>query len=99
MQLLLKAPEILIDNKDADGVTPLGRAAESGNETAVLLLLEHGASRIITDSRGRRPIDLALAQGKLEVAAIIEADPADVDCSEMCELGRVLPCLSCTIDF
>jgi ankyrin repeat protein len=89
MRLLLKAPGIQLDAKDTEGVTPLGRAAELGNEEAVLLLLQHGCARGSVDMHGRRPLDLALAKGKIGIAAILEADAQGLNCNDLCAEGRV----------
>lgn len=89
MRLLLQAPGILTDSRDTDGVTPLGRASEAGNEAAVLLLLKHGCSRSHSDFRGRRPVDLALSKGHIEIAALLEVDPLHANCYNLCAEGRV----------
>ncbi|CAM9168121.1 unnamed protein product, partial [Ectocarpus fasciculatus] len=89
LRLLLQAPDIQSNSRDSEGATPLGRAAEAGNEDAVLLLLKHGCSRVIADIRGNRPLDLALGKGHIGIAAILEADPELVNCSDLCAEGRV----------
>ncbi len=90
LKLLLRAPDIQVDARDIDGVTPLGRAAQAGMEESVLLLLKHGAARYSFSHMGRkRPVDLALENGRIEIAALLEADPEKVNCHDLCANGRV----------
>lgn len=89
MRLLLKAPGIRTDSQDTEGVSPLGRAAEAGNEKAVLLLLQNGCSRTLADVHGNRPMDRALRNSHIGIAAVLEADPQVVNCSDLCVEGRV----------
>jgi ankyrin repeat protein len=86
LRLLLQAPDILIDARDEEGVTALGRAAQTGHEDCVLELLNHKANRYIGK---KKPVDLALASGHVTVAALIEADAERVSCHDLVESGRV----------
>ncbi|VDP07167.1 unnamed protein product [Heligmosomoides polygyrus] len=60
--LLLKVLEKCHPNsRDVNGVTPLHVAAAVGDHRAAVILLEHGADRLVRDNRGFTPIDWAAA--------------------------------------
>ena len=61
----------------ADGDTPLHAAAKSGSEATVRLLLKHGANAAAINSRGNTPAKLAAMFGRADLAALLQAGPAD----------------------
>jgi ankyrin repeat protein len=69
------------DLVDANGNTPLMRAAMVKNTLAVEALLEHGADRSARDAKGRTAADIALAVGHAELARTLA--PADVAADDL----------------
>lgn len=66
--LLLKVLEKCHPNsRDVNGVTPLHVAAAVGDHRAAVILLEHGADRLVRDNRGFTPIDWAAAYNNMMV--------------------------------
>ena len=70
--------------------TPLFHAAAFGHEEAVMMLLRAGANRFAVDNLFRTSFAVAAAEGKMLIAALIEADPFSVHIHDMCEQGRLL---------
>ena len=62
-----------IDAKDEEGTTPLHLAssASDGKPEVVRLLLDHGANADAEDGRGRTPLQVALANGRGEIAQML----------------------------
>lgn len=56
----------------AGGWTPLHQAAAHGRETAVKLLVEHGASLMAKSDDGRTPLEMARAKGHTELESLLE---------------------------
>jgi|GEM_PF-1969928 len=61
----------------------LHAAARSGNVKIVQLLLKHGADPTIKDNDGRRPREIALANGRIEVAELLQARRRPADSTPM----------------
>jgi hypothetical protein len=55
-------PEIDEMDFSYNGFTPLHFAAEEGHSAMVRMLLKFGADRTIKDSRGRTPLEVAMAK-------------------------------------
>lgn len=61
-----------IDARDSESqATPLHRAASWGRVDVVKLLLERGADARLTDKSGHTALDLAVANGQNEAAALL----------------------------
>ncbi|KAK0716794.1 heterokaryon incompatibility protein-domain-containing protein, partial [Lasiosphaeria miniovina] len=71
-----------IDLKDNYGWTPLSRAAESGHEAVVRLLLEKGASIDLKDNYGRTPLSRAAANGHEAVVRLLLEKGASIDLTD-----------------
>lgn len=63
---------LAIDDRDANGATPLLLAAFNGKIEAVKTLLENGADPQIPDSDGLTALDLARQQGHGEIADLLQ---------------------------
>jgi ankyrin repeat protein len=61
----------LPDDFDAEGCTPLARAAEAGEAELVRLLLAHGADASFTDRGGESPLLKAATHGHRTVYALL----------------------------
>ncbi len=71
IQAILDAP-VDIDAVDAVGRTALMLATLNAKESAVELLLSHGANPNIADAQGRTPLTVARALRQPEIAAALE---------------------------
>ncbi|PKS09158.1 hypothetical protein jhhlp_003772 [Lomentospora prolificans] len=81
-RLLQHRPYVNLDIEDAEGCTPLLRAAEKGYSSLVELLLESRFRPNVKDKSGRAPLLLAAERGDLKsVTALLEkgADPNIAD--------------------
>lgn len=90
VRLLLKAPNIKVNQTDAQGWTPLHYAAYMNYEDVVIRLLKVKCNRRIFDLTGRTPVDVAIERGYHIIASLIEADPYIVHIHDMCEVGKIL---------
>jgi len=63
-----------LDEKNDIGQTPLIIAVEQNNLGSLKVLLEFGANKNITDAKGEKPYDIAIAKGFMEIAALFSAD-------------------------
>jgi ankyrin repeat protein len=68
-QELKAATEVDPKDRDTDGNTPLHKMAESGNQKAVAILLERGASPNVTNKAGETPLVAAV---RIRNAALVE---------------------------
>jgi ankyrin repeat protein len=68
--IIHKLPE-MIDARDGSGNTPLIAAASNNQVGAIQLLLRANADRTIRDSEGKTALDVALAEGHQEAAAVL----------------------------
>jgi serine/threonine protein kinase/ankyrin repeat protein len=74
LRRLLDATPRLVDQRDADGSTPLAYASEAGKTNTMRLLLARGAAVDATNLLGRTPLLEAAANGRAgAVAALLEA--------------------------
>ncbi len=72
VQALLDADPALLDSRDfLHRRTALHWAAEQGDLAIADLLLRRGADRSLTDKKGKTPLDLALADGHADMAALL----------------------------
>lgn len=62
--------------KQQGGWTPLHAAAHSRREDLIALLLKHGADPLMTNDEGLTPADVARKAGHVEIAKMLEAQPA-----------------------
>eukprot|EP01043_Picozoa_sp_COSAG02_P066906 COSAG02_NODE_10565_length_1912_cov_34.194705_1_plen_323_part_10 len=77
VEWLVRAPGIEIDaQSDYDGRTALHWAAYNGEADCVLVLLEAGASALLKDKQGRTALELAQAENKSEVVAVMQQHAA-----------------------
>ena len=65
-----------LDERDAQGRTPLLRAVEADDVQAVQRLLEAGANPRLADREGATPLDHARRRGNTRVIELIEAAQA-----------------------
>jgi len=61
---LLASGLVDVDCRDAEGATPLHRAAAAGNQHTVELLLGHGAGVNVLDNASCSPLHYAKCQSK-----------------------------------
>jgi ankyrin repeat protein len=71
IQLLLDAKAHIDQPAEYTGDTPLIYVAENGKADVVKFLLEKGADLTIKNKKGNTAMDLALANGKMDVAALL----------------------------
>lgn len=90
ISLFLKCPDLDINRADGLGRSALFHAAMNGHESAVVLLLKNKANRKATDFTRQTALDVAIAGGHLQAAALLQADPATVHVHDMCTEGKVL---------
>lgn len=77
IEMLLEVPDIDVDLRDGQGLTPLMTAASGGCDRCVVLLLEAGASTKLEDPEGRTAAAIAEAEGFPATASILRGeDPA-----------------------
>ncbi|KAK6501366.1 hypothetical protein TWF481_009208 [Arthrobotrys musiformis] len=76
-RLLIKRANV--NAKDEGGKTALHYAAENGYVNVVQLLIEHGANIEEQDALSLRPVQLAVKEGKYDVAAVLLRRGADAD--------------------
>eukprot|EP01043_Picozoa_sp_COSAG02_P040417 COSAG02_NODE_3271_length_7032_cov_60.609028_7_plen_268_part_01 len=76
VEWLVRAPGIEIDAQSDGGWTALHCAAYTGKADCALVLLEGGASALLKDSDGRTALELAQAQNKSEVVAVMQQHAA-----------------------
>lgn len=69
--LLAARPCAELDSADAEGATPLCRAARWGHVDVVVALLRAGADPDVADASGRAPLAWAVAKGFDDVAAAL----------------------------
>jgi len=75
VQVLLDAEPGLLDSRDfLRRRTALHWAADRGDLAMAELLLSRGAGRALTDKQGKTPLDLALAHGHADMAALLSRD-------------------------
>lgn len=83
MRLLL-ASRASVSTRDADGQTPLHKAAIGGSAAVVRLLLDTpGADPCLADKRGATPLDLAHRSAVPEAAELLAAAEAAIGAKEM----------------
>jgi ankyrin repeat protein len=70
----LLAHGALVNKQQSGGFTPLMSAAQSGDQTLVILLLDHGADPSIRDDEGRSATDHARSAGHEEIAELLGRD-------------------------
>lgn len=68
-----------MDARNADGATPLIRAARWGHDDVAAVLLAHGAQAAATDSAGRAAADWAASKGHGEVSALLAGGMRVID--------------------
>jgi len=90
VRLLLKAPNIKVNQSDAQGWTPLHYAAYINYEDIIIRLLKAKCNRRSIDLTGRNPVDVSIERGYHIIASLIEADPYIVHIHDMCEVGKIL---------
>jgi len=78
----------MLHQVDADGLTPLFVAVQSGRTATACVLLEAGAQGDCPDHTGRTPLLLALARNDVDLAGRLVACSADVNACD--EHGRSL---------
>lgn len=61
-----------VNLKNIEGITPLMAAAESGNEEAIKVLLEHNADVSDTNENGETAYDLAIRYGHEHAAQLLD---------------------------
>jgi ankyrin repeat protein/L-ascorbate metabolism protein UlaG (beta-lactamase superfamily) len=76
---LLDEDPALINDRDADGMTPLNLAAINGNYEIVKELLIRNADINIGDVDNSQPIHLAAISGNVQIAELILASGADIN--------------------
>eukprot|EP01043_Picozoa_sp_COSAG02_P062076 COSAG02_NODE_8478_length_2556_cov_98.660969_1_plen_294_part_10 len=76
VEWLVRAPGIEIDAQRDDGWTALHYAALYGKADCALVLLEAGASALLKLSDGRTALELAQAENKSEVVAVMQQHAA-----------------------
>jgi hypothetical protein len=80
LQSILASPaagiRLDVNARDAEGCTALMRATLASSAPAVQFLLAHGADPKIGDLSGRTPMEVALAQGRADIADSLRVAPA-----------------------
>lgn len=76
---LLDEDPTILNDRDADGMTPLNLAAINGNYDIVKELLKRNADIHIGDFDNSQPIHLAAISGNVQIAELLMASGADVD--------------------
>ncbi|CAG5116489.1 unnamed protein product [Candidula unifasciata] len=71
VQLLLQS-NADIDAKDMLKMTPLHWSTEKGHVSIIGLLIQSGADITLEDKFGRTPVDIALANGRTDIAHLIQ---------------------------
>ena len=74
--LLLEKGGADVSAIDAAGMTALHRSSRWGHEEVVRMLLDHGADVSVKDNVGETAQDLATARSRLQVVAMLKAEPA-----------------------
>lgn len=77
--LLLKRQDILVDQRDGDGVTALLHAVISGRQDAVAALLAGKASPDVASASGMTPLSYAAAAGHQEILEMLVKSGASLD--------------------
>jgi len=88
LTLLLKAPDLLVNQTDARHQTALFYGAAVGWEEGLLLLLQSGANRDVTNIDGLCAAQVAGACGHLQAQALLQADPKKIMIHDACAQGR-----------
>jgi ankyrin repeat protein len=89
VKLLLKAPQIMINAIDSNGMTALTHVAALGNDELIVLLLSHGANRYHRDCLDRSITDVAIINGHTQSAFLIELDPSKLIIHEIVKTAKV----------
>ncbi len=78
MNLLIKLIDSLLFHDFLQDETPLFLAAREGNLRAIECLLQHGASKDITDQMDRQPRDIAEENNHRMVVKLLDKSPTPV---------------------
>ena len=79
VRTLLDGDPSIVNERNADGMTPLNLAAINGNYDIVKELLIRNADIHIGDLDNSQPIHLAAISGNVEIAELLIASGADVN--------------------
>ena len=82
VKALLKKQPGLVNNKDADGWTPLQIAADCGRREVVEVLLAAHADVNVANPAGYTALHLAVSESHKEIVALLLANQADVNAKE-----------------
>lgn len=83
-----------VNIRNEEGETPLHIAAVCGNSSVVNYILEMGANPLIKDNKDQKPIDLAAANGHLDVFQVLyqcsDLSTNEELVTQSCSMGQLL---------